>query len=326
MNRKKISVAMCSYNGERFIGEQLKSLVLQTRLPDELVICDDKSTDGTENIIKKFIENAPFPVRYSINDTNIGVVRNFEKAITLCTGDIIFLSDQDDVWVNEKLEKVEKVFEADPGADHVFSDALLTDPSGKDLPYTMWQHIRLTAKRLGLFDAGQQAKTLLGIDFVVLGCTMAFRSEMLRIFLPFPGGLRDGLHDQWIAMMLSFTGHRAVAIREPLVKYRQHLLQQSGSVATGIDRVKKIRSQRMDMLDQIEYFYQAGLRRLGPHNVEPESDRLLLESKLEHVKTRRRIRKMSRWIRPPFVFLELIKGGYHRFSLGLKSVMRDIFL
>src|SRR5947208_14214106 len=103
MPKRSISVAMCTYNGERFLKEQLESLAAQTRQPDELVVCDDRSTDSTPHIVEAFARAAPFPVRLEVNDRCLGSTKNFEHAILRCTGALIALSDQDDVWHPEKL-------------------------------------------------------------------------------------------------------------------------------------------------------------------------------------------------------------------------------
>lgn len=106
-----LSVAMCTYNGEEYLWEQLLSIAEQTRLPDELIVCDDSSTDTTLQILNEFQKMAPFSVRIYCNEAKLGPSKNFEKAITLCSGDVIALSDQDDVWLPRKLERLEKLLE-----------------------------------------------------------------------------------------------------------------------------------------------------------------------------------------------------------------------
>jgi glycosyltransferase involved in cell wall biosynthesis len=101
----KISVAMCTYNGSRFIADRLTSMLAPQRLPDELVVCDDHSSDGTAEKLYTFKARAPFPVRVLVNGRNLGSTKNFEKAISLCEGDIIALSDQDDIWAVNRLDK-----------------------------------------------------------------------------------------------------------------------------------------------------------------------------------------------------------------------------
>src|ERR1700751_1590888 len=94
----RVSIALAVYNGERFIAEQLESLANQTRLPDELIVSDDASTDQTVELIREFAARASFPVRLLLNDENVGCTRNFDRALRECNGDIIFLCDHDDVW------------------------------------------------------------------------------------------------------------------------------------------------------------------------------------------------------------------------------------
>jgi len=123
----RVSIALCTYNGAPYLLEQLQSFCLQTRLPDELIVCDDGSTDDTLRILDDFARNAPFLVQTYTNDHNLGYARNFEKAVSLCTGDIIFLSDQDDVWSVSKVEKVYDRFLLDRRLELVFTDAELVN-------------------------------------------------------------------------------------------------------------------------------------------------------------------------------------------------------
>ena len=114
---------MSTYNGAAYLPEQLASLVAQVRQPDELVICDDYSTDQTQTIIHEFSATSPFPVHTYLNEQNLGSTRSFERAIGLCTGDVIALCDQDDVWRNDKLKLIEEAFTNAPAVGLVFSDA-----------------------------------------------------------------------------------------------------------------------------------------------------------------------------------------------------------
>src|SRR6186997_149500 len=110
----RVSIAMCTCNGERFLAEQLDSILAQSRPPDEIVICDDASTDGTWALLTTFAPKAPCPVTLRRNDTRLGVIGNFSQAMTLATGDAIALADQDDVWHPMKLEKLEGALRANP--------------------------------------------------------------------------------------------------------------------------------------------------------------------------------------------------------------------
>src|SRR5215212_2843702 len=105
----KISVAMCTYNGAEFLSAQLQSIMAQSRPPDEIIICDDVSIDTTRSLLRQFATESSIPITLHFNDQNLGSTKNFEQAITLCTGDVIALSDQDDVWRTDKLQVLERV-------------------------------------------------------------------------------------------------------------------------------------------------------------------------------------------------------------------------
>src|SRR6266481_8759069 len=138
MKRLPISVAMCTYNGGRFLAEQLESIAVQTRLPDELVVCDDRSTDESVEIVRNFARHAPFPVQLEINEENLGSTKNFEKAISLCQGEIVALADQDDVWYRHKLDWIEKAFARSSAPVAAFSDADLIDNDSRSLDARLW--------------------------------------------------------------------------------------------------------------------------------------------------------------------------------------------
>ncbi len=118
-----LSLAMCTYNGELYLWEQLV-----TRLPDGLIVCGDGSTNVTLKILEDSQKESPFPVKVYRNEEDLGPTKNFEKAVGLRSGDVIILSDQDDVWLPEKLERIEKAFKEHPEAGYVFSDALVVNP------------------------------------------------------------------------------------------------------------------------------------------------------------------------------------------------------
>ena len=134
----KISVALCTYNGEQFLSRQLASIQQQTRTPDELVVCDDCSTDRTLEILQDFAASAAFPVRITQNDDNLGFVANFERAIQLCQGDLIALCDQDDIWYPTRLERSLQEFTAHPEVGFVFSDADIIDQQDQLTGMRLW--------------------------------------------------------------------------------------------------------------------------------------------------------------------------------------------
>src|SRR5713226_2485661 len=136
----RASVALCAYNGGRFLREQLRSITEQSTPPCQLVICDDGSTDDTVAIADSFARSAPFPVEVRRNRTRLGTGANFDEASSRCSGDVIFLCDQDDVWHPEKITRTIERFD-DPRVQCVFTDARLVDEEGRQIGRTLWQQI-----------------------------------------------------------------------------------------------------------------------------------------------------------------------------------------
>jgi glycosyltransferase involved in cell wall biosynthesis len=330
MRRKLlISVALCTYNGAKYLEEQLESIAIQTRLPDEMIICDDQSKDNTVKILKNFASKVSFPVRLFFNEKNLGSTKNFEKAIKLCTGDIIFLSDQDDVWCPDKLEKIENLFYTFPSTAAVFSDAELVNENLKPLGYSMWQSIGFVKKEQNLFTQGKFIEVLLKHN-VVTGSTMAFRSEFKKLFFPIPD---NWVHDGWIALLIAFTSNLSM-IPEPLIKYRQHAMQQLGGGDEPSNLYKKM-NRKIDQLKNLKLsfysFYPECVRyKLAyEHLVNSQFTSLkvnkipLLKARFSHFCVRANL-PVSRRKRIPLVLKELLKMNYHSYSNGILSFAGDL--
>src|SRR6185503_4562112 len=214
----KISLALCTFNGARYLASQLESIVTQTRPPDELIVCDDQSSDHTREIIQAFASSASFPVRLYVNDKQLGVRKNFERAISLCSGDVIALCDQDDIWHPEKLQLAEAVFLSSSDVGLVFSDAELVDDKLRAEDCNLWQVIGFDARKKRRIAEGKTLEVLLGMN-VVTGATMTFKVEFRDLILPIPP---EGLyHDGWIALIIAAVAQLAF-IDRPFIKYRQH--------------------------------------------------------------------------------------------------------
>ena len=220
--QNRISVALCTYNGERFLPEQLASIEQQTRLPDELVVCDDRSIDRTLEIVRKFAESVSFPVKIVQNATTLGFTKNFEGAIRLCEGDLIALSDQDDIWYPNRLERSEQEFMDHPQAGLIFSDADLIDEQNRPWVSTLWQRLGFVGKRKRDLLTGRLV--VLAKHRFVTGATMMFRADLRDRFLPIHAGW---IHDEWISLITAaFSDLRP--IDQPLIRYRIHGSQQVG--------------------------------------------------------------------------------------------------
>jgi glycosyltransferase involved in cell wall biosynthesis len=218
----RISVAMCTFNGGRYLGEQLESIALQSRLPSELVVCDDRSTDDTLSILKRFQACAPFAVRVILNSQRLGSTRNFDQAIGLARGEMIALCDQDDRWAPTRLERLSDALRADPFLGGAFSDANLIDEDGRLMGMRLFRRHKFTAAKQRSF-IGCPATTLLKHD-VVTGATLMFRASIRRYSSPIPA---SWVHDGWLVWMIALHS-RLTLVPEPLTDYRIHTGQQLG--------------------------------------------------------------------------------------------------
>jgi len=206
---------MATYNGSPYIHEQIASILPQMEQGDELIVVDDHSEDNTKEVVEGFSESR---MKFVQNERNFGIVRTFERALHLATGDVIFLSDQDDVWRDDKIRAVLDVFDADPLVSLVVSSVEGIDMSGSPLPRSVRD--RSTFR-------GGVLRTLIKNSYQ--GCTMAFRKSVAEASLPFPAGIP--MHDSWIGLVNSLIG-KAHFLDLPLVRYRRH-----GQNATGIRRL-----------------------------------------------------------------------------------------
>lgn len=218
-----ISVAMCTYNGEAFIEEQLISIIGQTKQPDEIVICDDCSQDNTIQKAEEVLSAWSGNVKIIKNTHNLGYRLNFQKAISLCTGDIIFLSDQDDVWDLKKIEIIYRTFLNHPEIKLVFHDAVLVDQRLQLLHSSFWHLLSFNPDD---FSRNGYKRLLLGN--VVQGSACAFCRELFGTASPFP---KEAVHDEWLALVAAISGG-ILPVSQPLMKYRQGNNQIGGEVRT----------------------------------------------------------------------------------------------
>ena len=321
--QSSLSVAMCTYNGAKYLREQLDSIAFQTRPPDELVVCDDQSSDNTTEIVKTFAAKASFPVHLFVNEENIGSTKNFEKAIRLCEGDIIVLSDQDDVWHPEKLMRMDAVFSNSPRIGAVFTDAEVVDEHLHQLGYRLWQTVwfgRVDQKRI----AKDRAFDVMLKHKVVTGATLAFRAVFKELILPIPA---SWVHDGWIALLISAAVNLAI-VHEPLIQYRQHSKNQLGATNKGFKQllIKTQESDSSDYLIAAEQYSSVYKRLLTLSRGHYRQEVIpKLELKIRHLCARAEMpEEILRWL--SWAIKELVTFRYHRYSMGWKSLAQDVLL
>lgn len=225
-----ISVALCTYNGAQFIREQLNSILCQTTNVDEIVICDDGSSDDTLSIINSYCSKTDI-IRVYQNQDKLGVSKNFQKAIDLCHGDLIFLSDQDDIWQANKVQTFVDYFNNNPSISVCFSNAFLTNPDGtiiSDRPNKLWDYTFNHSYRK-IFDKGFPLECFLGGASTVrtTGATMAVRSKFLKEN-PFIHLCNEEVMHDFAIVLLAAEQTTIGYINEPLIKYRLHPSQTCG--------------------------------------------------------------------------------------------------
>lgn len=319
----KISIALASYNGSRFLREQLESFCRQTRVPDELVVCDDASTDDTLDILERFQATAPFPVRIFQNDVNLGLVRNFERALSICDADLIFLSDQDDVWHSTKLEVVEREFEIRPEIDLVINDALYSDEHLSSSGVTVLQRVL----NVGANEYGH-----------IAGACTAIRRRFRDFLLPFPdGGCCQ--HDVYIHSWANLMGNKVV-LAAPLQVWRVH-----GDNATAKNEMqrgdfesifKRYRNNK-DVDATPAYLEEASEYRARRAIIDSRANKLallptapdaeMLKARIDEIiaaHTTRASISQAGWLGRKRVALTMLVKGQYRYFKGFRSFLKDL--
>lgn len=312
----QVSIAMATYNGGAFLKEQLQSFADQARRPDELVVCDDGSTDDTLTIVEAFAAGAPFPVIVERNPANLGYTANFSKAASGCTGDVIFLSDQDDRWYPGKIQRVMQVMSG--GKAVVTNNSQLVAADG-----TAWGTTLGNLKALGLSD----------IELTNGSCTAMSRA-FANLALPFPSRIP---FDHWVTMLGIVLEVRAV-IEEPLQIYRRHGANTSQPVAarrkpTRLDyfRLHGFKDPRPGWAFEIEFAATCAeriqeRRELATALAGPDAVAAALEKlKAMRDRYRRRLEVIARpRSRRPGMILGLWRSGFYNDFAGWKSAAKDL--
>ncbi len=223
----KISVALAAYKGEQFIAQQLETIRSQLGENDEIIVSDDYPAGKTSQIVAEIAEKDKRIIY--VEGPGKGVIKNFENALSLCSGDVIFLSDQDDAWLPGKVEAV--MNEIRNGADLVLHDASVTDGN-------------LNVTEPSYFAVHGADKTLAGnlMRNTFVGCCMAFTKQVLQETTPFPEGI--AMHDWWIALTAIKKKRSVALLRQPLILWRRHGNNVTGGKTSAVQKI----SWRIKML------------------------------------------------------------------------------
>ena len=235
---EKVDILLATYNGARFLKEQLDSILNQTHSDFRLIISDDKSTDKTRSIIEEYAAKDS-RIECYFQKKNLGVIKNFEFLMRKVENKYFMFSDQDDIWKENKIEKSLEVMEKEE-ADLVYSDLEVVDRDLNTIYKSYWKLKGLDnkVKKYNDFSA-------LYLNNYITGCTMLCKKSFIDLILPLPTRSKYVLHDYWVALIVSQHGKMSY-IKEPLIKYRQHKDNKIGS---------KKRSDEITNFDELRYLF-----------------------------------------------------------------------
>ncbi len=235
---EKIDILLATYNGEKYLKDQLDSILNQTYNNFRLLISDDCSTDKTRNILEEY-KNKDNRIELFFQKNNLGVIRNFEFLLNKVENKYYMFSDQDDIWKEFKIEKsVKKIEESD--SDLVYSDLEVVDENLK-VKYDSYWKLKGFYKKIKKYNNFES----LYLNNFVTGCTIISKKELIKKFLPLPNTSKYVLHDYWITLIISQDG-KISYIEEPLIRYRQHKNNKVGS---------KKKSSELKSIDEIRQLF-----------------------------------------------------------------------
>lgn len=313
---------MATFNGARYIQEQLASILEGTRRPDEIVIADDGSTDETTALARATFEAfSPQGITLRVLEgaQQLGVTANFERAVLECEGDLIVLSDQDDVWHADRLEKAVRSFEANPQLLFQHSDARLVDSEGESLGVSLLEALTITSEERHALRNNDAFRAYIRRNLAT-GATVVMRRELVEIAIPFP---ESWVHDEWLAVIAAAMGSTEL-IEDQLVDYRQHGLNQIGVKPPTLGyRISRMVEPRRDRYSRLAQRSRTLADRLSQLPVTAKV--LALAEDKARFEERRAQLPRARVLRVPIVFGELRAGSYRRLSSqGNVDVIRDL--
>lgn len=262
-----LNILMATYNGEKYIAEQIESILTQTYTNFRLIISDDNSTDSTKDIIEKY-SSTDNRIIFNSNKTNIGVIKNFEKLINNSRSEYFMLCDQDDVWYPNKVEKsLEFIMNNDVLL--MYSDLHVVNDQLQTISQSYWRMKKISPVK-------RKPWTTLLVQNVVTGCTIIAKNELKHFALPFPNIIE--MHDSWLALVASIHGEINY-IDEPMILYRQHQNNYVGASSSNemYDAIsyKEFYEKRIKYLVNKEKIYASYIESLADSDVSNDIKKLL---------------------------------------------------
>lgn len=323
--RPTAGVAMCVFNGERYLRAQLESIAAQRELPKCVAIVDDGSTDGSWKLLQEWAASVSFRVLLHRNERNLGVTRNFEKAARLLLDevDVVFFSDHDDVWFPHKLATVIDAFAADPALGLVHSDAELIDSKGGSLGWRLFGALLVTDEEREQVASGQAYQVYVRRNLVT-GAACACRVQALALAMPFS---QRWIHDEWISLTCAFASHVKM-LDEPLMGYRLHSTNTVGLPIPSLRwRVRAVLRALVGPQVSVQQRRLERLLEIREHAAKlgAAADALAsLDGAIHHARHRANLPRAF-WRRLKVVRSERISGQYNQWSSGDLSMLHDIF-
>lgn len=296
-------------------------------LPDQIVVSDDASSDQCVELIEAAVvhwqqqSQKPLGLKILRNAIPLKVTKNFEQAVMACTGELIALCDQDDIWHADRLARMAAEFEQRPDLLLLHSDARLIDDQGVGLPGSLFFALEVRPFELEWIHAQCALDVFLRRNLVT-GATTVFRRSLLKHALPFP---TEWLHDEWLAMVAAAVGDVDV-LEQPLIDYRQHASNQIGARReTLMAKFRKAFALRDSTLSDRAHKIEVLLERLRqcgdavPSHVLEKMHQKLVHQRFRAALPKRRIKRCLPVLR------EALSGRYNRFGRGLHNISRDLF-
>lgn len=324
-----VSVVLCTHNGAAFIADQLASILAQRPAPIEIVLGDDDSRDDTVAIVERMVAEArtadpavTTELTVLRHSPPLGVTANFADALAHARGDLIALSDQDDIWMPDKLAIIVDRFAHDPRLRLVHTDARLVDRDGTPLGGTLLDALGITTQEKVDLVAGDAQAALLRRNLVT-GATLVLRRELLEHALPIPG---EWVHDEWLAAVAAGMSEQPGAVRlvpRPLIDYRQHDTNQIGARRPTLsDRWAKLTEPRDERQPRLATRTRQLADRLRERGA-PAARLARAEAKHAHEAARAGY-PAARLLRIPAIFSGALRGRYGRYSRGGIDIVRDL--